>query len=77
MQEFIKYILEHLCDDSSKIVIDADDESTFIIRVPKSEIGKVIGKGGRIAKAIRSILKAASKDAKPINIDIVEIEQSA
>ena len=50
-----------------------EGENTVInIVVDKKEIGKVIGKQGRIAKAIRMLVKAASKDGGKYYVDIIE-----
>jgi len=54
-------------DDPSKIEIDegeSDDGILFELRVSKSDLGKVIGKKGRTASAMRTILSAASRKHK-------------
>ncbi|MCL2821903.1 MAG: KH domain-containing protein [Firmicutes bacterium] len=71
MEELIKYIMGHLADEPEKIVIEKTDD-TILVKVPKSDMGKVIGRQGRIAKAIRTIVKSASGGGKPVSIDIVE-----
>ena len=57
------------------MVTQREDERAIIIelRVAQSDMGKVIGKQGRIAKAIRSVVKAASsKETKKVLVDIVQ-----
>jgi predicted RNA-binding protein YlqC (UPF0109 family) len=67
MKELIKYIAQALVDIPDKVeVTEIIGEQTSVIelRVAKEDLGKVIGKQGRTAKAIRMILSAASaKDA--------------
>ncbi|MCL2556111.1 MAG: KH domain-containing protein [Firmicutes bacterium] len=71
MEELIKFVLSHLVDDPSAIVYENNGDK-FIVKVPKSDMGRVIGRNGRIAKAIRTVLKAASKNGQYFNFDIVE-----
>ena len=61
MQELVKYIVENLVDDPTKVeVTTSQDGDTVVINInaEKDEIGKIIGKQGRIAKAIRTVVKA-------------------
>lgn len=61
MQELVKYIVENLVDDPAKVeVVTTQDKDTVVINInaEKDEIGKIIGKQGRIAKAIRTVVKA-------------------
>ena len=52
-----------------------DKEITVTLRVAKEDMGKVIGRSGRIAKAIRSVVKAAAtKTDKHVNVDIADEE---
>jgi len=66
MKELIKYIAQSLVDYPDKVdVTEIIGEQTSVIelRVAKEDLGKVIGKQGRTAKAIRMILSAASAKA--------------
>jgi hypothetical protein len=61
MREFLEFIVRHLVDHPELVVIDqveADTTVTFTLRVGPGEIGRVIGRNGRTAQAIR-ILRAA------------------
>ncbi len=61
MQELVKYIVENLVDDPTKVEVTTEkDNDTVVINInaEKEEIGKIIGKQGRIAKAIRTVVKA-------------------
>lgn len=75
MEELVKYVISNLVDDKDSFEVKTvtEGESTVInIVVDKKEIGKVIGKQGRIAKAIRMLVKAASKDGGKYYVDIIE-----
>lgn len=61
MKDLVKYIVDTLTGDADVTVEYADDKPTeIVISASKDDIGKVIGKQGRIAKSIRTIVKAAS-----------------
>lgn len=76
MKELIKYIAQALVDSPDKVeVTEVMGEQTSVIelRVAKEDLGKVIGKQGRTAKAIRTILSAAStKIHKRAVLEIIE-----
>jgi predicted RNA-binding protein YlqC (UPF0109 family) len=76
MRELVEVIAKSLVDYPDEVVVtETEDEKAIVLelRVAQSDMGKVIGKQGRIAKAIRSVVKAAaSKEDKKV---IVEIEQ--
>ena len=63
MVELIEYIAKSLVDDPSSVDVTMsknDDSIDITLKVASNDMGKVIGKQGRIAKAIRAILKAVS-----------------
>ena len=67
MKELIKYIVQALVDHPEQIDISetAGEQSTVLeIKVAKKDIGKIIGKQGRTAQAMRTILNAASAKVK-------------
>ena len=75
MVELTKYIVEQLVDDKSAIDITSSvDEAgveTISIRVAEGDIGKVIGKQGKIAMSIRTLAKAVGiREGKKFNIEI-------
>lgn len=78
MVELVEYIAKSLVDypDSVKVTSSRDsDELRISLSIEKSDMGKIIGKQGRIAKAIRSILKAISlKENIRVNLEIEEIK---
>jgi len=75
MLELVKYIAASLVDKPEAIdvrEVEGEDSITIELRVDPDDMGKVIGKQGRIAKAIRTVVKAASaKSAKPVFVEII------
>jgi predicted RNA-binding protein YlqC (UPF0109 family) len=76
MEELIKAIALSLVDYPDEVIVSSsvrDGETTIELKVAASDMGKVIGKQGRIAKAIRVVAKAAAaKDNKIVNVEIVQ-----
>ena len=73
MEEILKTILVSLVDNKDEVQITrVDDERGVLLRVKvaKDDMGKVIGKHGRIAQAIRQIMRTASAGGKRIIVDI-------
>ena len=67
MEELVKYIVTNLVDNGDEVKIDTNregDEINIIVTVAPDDIGKVIGKNGRIAQSIRAIVKAVSAKEK-------------
>lgn len=76
MKELLETIAKALVDypqDVNVTQIDKEDGSILLeLRVAEGDMGKVIGKQGRIAKAIRSVVKAAAiRENKMVSVDIV------
>ena len=75
MKELVEVIAKSLVDYPNEgVVTETEKEKAIVIElhVAASDMGKVIGKQGRIAKAIRSVVKAAaSKSEKKVVVDIV------
>ncbi len=75
MKELVEVIARNLVDNPDEVVVTEKDEGKNIVvelHVASSDMGKVIGKQGRIAKAIRSVVKAASsKDNKIVDVEII------
>ena len=76
MKEFVEYIVKKLVDRPDEVSInEIQGEKTIVLelRVGDGELGKVIGKNGRIAQAIRTLLTATSaKDYKRVVLEILE-----
>lgn len=75
MLELVRYIAASLVDHPESIdVREVENEDSVVIelRVDPEDMGKVIGKQGRIAKSIRTLVKAATiKDEKPTFVEIL------
>ena len=76
MKELVEVIAKALVDHSEEVfVTEKDTEEALVVelKVADDDMGKVIGKQGRIAKSIRSVVKAAaSKDDRKVIVDIVQ-----
>ena len=76
MKELIELIAKSLVDYPEQVVVtehDSDKTIKIELKVASDDMGKVIGKKGRIAKAIRTVAKAAAtKDDKKVIVEIVE-----
>jgi predicted RNA-binding protein YlqC (UPF0109 family) len=75
MKELVEVIAKALVDNPSEVVVSEKKDGRNImieLHVAPSDMGKVIGKQGRIAKAIRAVVKAAStRDDLKVDVDIV------
>ena len=75
MKELLLYMAKNLVDDPDAVTVTetSDEEGKVLeLRVAEGDMGKVIGKQGRIAKAIRSVVKAASlKIGENVMVEIV------
>lgn len=63
MEEFLRYVIGNLISNPDEIVLTQSETTrkiTFRLRLPNSEIGKVIGKQGRTISAIRNLLSAGA-----------------
>lgn len=77
MKEVLEIIAKSLVDYPEQVdvkeIINDDQTVTLELRVAESDMGKVIGKQGRIAKAIRTVVKAAaSRENKKAAVDILQ-----
>ena len=74
MKEIILYLAQSLVDNPEAVQVtetEGPDSIIIELNVAPEDMGKVIGKQGRIARAIRSVLKAATpKDGKPVFLEI-------
>lgn len=76
MKELLEYIAKSLVDfpdDVSVTEIEGERSTVLELRVNEADMGKVIGKQGRIAKSIRAVIKsAAGKENKYVSVEIVQ-----
>lgn len=74
MTELVKFIITELVDNKDAVVI-TEEGTTISVSVDKADMGKIIGKQGRIAKAIRTVVKAAGqKSGEKFTVNILEAE---
>lgn len=75
MKEILQTIIENLVDDKSAVEINeiAGEQSVvFEVKVAESDMGKIIGKQGKIANSIRNIMKAAgSREKKKVSVEFI------
>ncbi len=75
-KDLVEYIAKSLVDDPTQVTVNqVEGEKTTILelRVAAGDLGKVIGKQGRIAKAVRTILLASSaKSGKQVTLNILD-----
>ena len=76
MKELVEGIAKSLVEHPDEVVVtESENEKSILVelKVAPSDMGKVIGKQGRIAKAIRSVVKAASsKEDKKVVVEILQ-----
>jgi len=76
MKELVNFIAAALVDDRDAVQVnevERDDATVFELRVAKDDLGKVIGKQGRTARAIRSLLSAsAAKNNRKARLEILD-----
>lgn len=76
MKNVLEMLITNLVDDASSVVIEETEDNktvSFTVKVAQSDMGKVIGKQGRVAKSIRTVMKSvAGKEGKRVNVEFVE-----
>ena len=81
MHELVTMIVRALVDEPERVgvnKIEGERSVIFEVRVAPDDLGKVIGKGGRIANALRTIVRAAgAKDRKSIWVDINKLGEAS
>jgi predicted RNA-binding protein YlqC (UPF0109 family) len=78
VKELIEYIATSLVDDPTQVEVTQFRRGAQVslqLQVAKEDMGRIIGKGGRVASAMRTLLRvAAAQEGKRANLDIVEPE---
>jgi len=76
LKELLTYIAQNLVDNPDEVSVterETDSETVFELRVNQTDMGKVIGRQGRIAKEIRALMRSvAVRQGKRISVDIVD-----
>lgn len=74
MREMIEHVAQQLVDSPEGVVVTEEQDGDFTklhLKVAEADTGKVIGRGGRIAKALRTLLKImATRDGAKVNLEI-------
>lgn len=75
MEALVEYMVKSLVKEVDQVNvtrIERDDATVIEVRVAEGDMGKIIGKQGKIARAIRTVVKAASaKEPKRVIVDII------
>ena len=76
MKELLPYVAQHLVEHPEQVSVtetDADGEVLLELRVAPEDTGKVIGRQGRIAKEIRTLIRSvAQRSGKRVSVEIVD-----
>ncbi|MBQ9298530.1 MAG: KH domain-containing protein [Clostridia bacterium] len=76
MKELLEMIIKSLVADAESVSINEvqnEKTITYEVKVAKNDMGKVIGREGKIAKAIRTVIKAiASKEEKQVTVEFID-----
>lgn len=75
MKEFIEYIAKHLVDNPDEVSLEMEEKDgklIFKLKVSEKDVGKIIGREGKTASALRTLLRAvAAKEGKRAVLDII------
>ena len=78
MVELVRYLVTELVDKQDEVKVEERDGGLIEVSVAKSDMGKIIGRQGKIARAIRAIVKAASYNSETkYTVEILEAEETA
>ena len=79
MQELVEFIVKSLVDHPDQVVVqEIEDRSRTIVelKVADSDMGRIIGKGGRVINSVRAIVQiAAAKQGQRVSLELVEEDQ--
>lgn len=75
LQNLVEYIAKNLVDDPHQVKVELMENANAItldLHVAQNDMGRVIGKGGKIANSIRTLVRvAAAREGKRVNLEIV------
>lgn len=69
------FMVRSLVDDRGAVEVDEieeDDDLVYEVTVAEDDLGRVIGRGGRVAKALRTVARAAARDDRRVLVDILD-----
>lgn len=78
MKDFVEWVIKKIVDKPDKVSVEEINQENQILlnlKVAQEDMGRVIGKGGKIIKAVRNLVKIlAIKEGKLVNLQLVESE---
>ena len=76
MAELLAYLARELVDDPEAVQVETEERDgalVLVLRVAPDDVGKVIGRGGRIIRALRTVVRASSaRDGRRVLVEIVD-----
>jgi len=75
MKELLQYVVAQMVDNPDSIAItevERDGRVIYELRVASGDVGRVIGRGGSVAKDLRTLIKASSTDGRKVAVDIID-----
>jgi uncharacterized protein len=79
MSELLAYLARELVDEPDAVRVDTeerDDEIVYVLHVGEDDVGKVIGRNGRIARALRTLVRASAvRDGRRVFVEIADPEE--
>ncbi|HWE83191.1 MAG TPA: KH domain-containing protein [Gaiellaceae bacterium] len=76
MAELLAYLARELVDDPEAVEVESEERDgalVLMLRVAPDDVGKVIGRGGRIVRALRTVVRASSaRDGRRVLVEIVD-----
>ncbi len=69
VRELVEYLAQKVVDDPASVRVE-DADGTYLIHVGSGEEGRVIGRGGRVIQAIRTIARAAAGPRERLTVDV-------
>ena len=80
MKELVEYIVKSLVDNPDEVRVSAFEdgsETTLELSVAADDMGRVIGKNGRVINSIRALVQvSAAKEGKRVNLEVLEADQN-
>lgn len=76
MKELVEFIVKKLVDDTDSVVVEVSEqekETNILVRVSENDLGKIIGRSGRVANSIRTVVRtSARKLNKRVNVKFTD-----
>ena len=75
MQDYLLFLTRALVEHPDAVRVDEieeDDDLVYEVTVAEDDLGRVIGRGGRVAKALRTVARAAAQDDRRVLVDILD-----